>query len=127
MKMDGSFSVNMERMNASETEFRPASSIRFNCLLHFHLLRLTSNFNTQVPEPSEHIPLINCIMGAEFPPTSADLCLEMTGVTTTSPEAVLACAESEAGADLLHDLGVETLSLEPPLTGVPWLLFNGVR
>ena len=120
MKMDGSFSVNMERMNASETEFRPASSIRFNCLLHFHLLRLTSNFNTQVPESSEHIPLINCIMGAEFPPTSADLCLETTGVTTT-------CAESEDGADLLHDLGVETHSLEPPLTGVPWLLFNGVR
>ena len=95
-------------------------------MLLFHLLRLTSNFNTQVPDATEHIPLINCIMGAEFPPTSADLCLETTGVTTTSPEAVLACAESEAGADLLQD-GVETYSLEPPLTGVPWLLFNGVR
>ena len=66
-------------------------------------------------------------MASEIPPTSAEFCLETTGVTTTSPEAVLTCAESEAGADLLHDLGVETHDLEPPMTGVPWLLFNGVR
>ena len=65
-------------------------------------------------------------MGSEFPPTSANFCLETTGVTTTSPEAVMACAETEAGANLLHDLGVETYGLEPPLTGVPWLLFDGV-
>ena len=81
----------------------------------------------QVPDASEQVTLINCIMGAEFPPTSADLCLETLGVTTTSPEAVLACAESEAGARLLHDLGIETHGLQPPLTGVPWLLFNEVR
>ena len=86
-----------------------------------------SNFNySQVPDPSEHIPLINCIKGSEFLPTSAEFCLETIGVTTTSPETVLACAETEAGGDLLHDLGVETHGLEPPLTGVPWLLFDGV-
>ena len=88
---------------------------------------MTSNLTPQVPDPSEHIPLINCIMGDEFPPTAATLCLETTEVTATSPEAVLACAQSEDGAELLHDLGVETQGLDPPLTGVPWLLFDGVR
>ena len=57
-------------------------------------------------------------MASEFPPTSAEFCLETTGVTTTSPEAVRECAESEAGADLLHDLGVETHGLQPPLAPI---------
>ena len=30
------------------------------------------------------------------------------------------------GATLLHDIGVETKDLDPPLYGVPWTLFNGV-
>ena len=35
-----------------------------------------------------------------------------------------ACAESSLGSQLLHAVGQETLGLEPPLTMVPWLLFN---
>ena len=30
------------------------------------------------------------------------------------------------GRDLLHTLGVETHGLEPPLTALPWILFNNV-
>ena len=37
---------------------------------------------------------------------------------------VAACAESSLGSELLHAVGQETLGLEPPLTMVPWLLFN---
>ena len=44
--------------------------------------------STQEPDPRVHIPLINCIMAADFPPASAALCLETLGVTTTSPEEV---------------------------------------
>ena len=31
------------------------------------------------------------------------------------------------GRDLLHTLGVETDGLEPPLTALPWILFNNVN
>ena len=30
------------------------------------------------------------------------------------------------GSELLHLLGLETAGLEPPLTSVPWILFNNV-
>ena len=31
------------------------------------------------------------------------------------------------GSTLLHDIGVETKGLDPPLRTVPWTLFNEVR
>ena len=80
----------------------------------------------QVPDPSEYVPLINCVMGSDFPPDSADVCLEMLDITTTSPDLVRACVESDEGSNLLHDIGVETKNLDPSLTGVPWILFNDV-
>ena len=79
-----------------------------------------------MPDPEEYIPLINCIMGADFPPSSAELCLESLGILTTSPDRVDQCANSEEGSLLLLNYGEETLSLDPELTGVPWLLFNDV-
>ena len=79
-----------------------------------------------MPEPSEYVPLINCIMGSDFPPDSADVCLEMLGITTTSADQVGACVDSDEGSNLLHDIGVETKNLDPSLTGVPWILFNDV-
>ena len=80
----------------------------------------------QVPEPAEYLPLINCVMGSDFPPDSADVCLEMLGITTTSPDLLRTCVDSTEGANLLHDIGVETKNLDPSLTGVPWILFNDV-
>ena len=82
---------------------------------------------SQVSDPLELVPLINCIMGADFPPDSADICLEMLDITTTSPERVKECVDSTEGSNLLHEIGVETKNLDPPLTGVPWILFNDVR
>ena len=55
---------------------------------------------------------------------ATDVCLAETGVVTTSPDQVATCAQSKHGSQLLHDLGVETLSLEPTLTFVPWIIFN---
>ena len=66
-------------------------------------------------------------MTSDFPPEASDVCLEMLGITTTSAERVRECAESEEGFNLLHDIGLETESLHPALTEVPWLLFNEVR
>ena len=66
-------------------------------------------------------------MGSEFPPESADVCLEMMDITATSPDRVRLCVESDEGSNLLHDIGVETKNLEPSLTGVPWILFNDVN
>ena len=81
----------------------------------------------QVTEPQEYVPLINCIMNSDFPPEASDVCLEMLEITTTSAERVRECAESDEGFNLLHDIGLETESLDPALTGVPWLLFNEVK
>ena len=81
----------------------------------------------QVLDPLEYVPLINCIMGADFPPDSADVCLETLQITTTSAERVRDCVDSSDGPNLLHDIGVETKNLNPALTGVPWILFNDVR
>jgi len=78
----------------------------------------------QVTDPSEYIPLINCIMASEYPPLDGYSCLETLGITTTSLDDLVQCVESEQGEFLLHEIGVETLNLEPTLTGVPWLLFN---
>ena len=75
----------------------------------------------------EYVPLINCMMGSDFPPDSADVCLEMLDITTTSPDRVRECVDSDEGSNLLHDVGVETKSLDPSLTGVPWILFNDVN
>ena len=53
-------------------------------------------------------------------------CMEELGVSATTPEAVVQCAQSDQGARLLHQLGLETKSLDPPLYAVPWFLFNNV-
>ena len=33
---------------------------------------------------------------------------------------------SDHGSELLHDIGVDTGNLEPPLDYVPWIIFNDV-
>ena len=80
----------------------------------------------KVPEPEEYVPLINCIMASDFPPEAFEVCLSQLDITTTSVERISECAESEEGSRLLHDIGLQTEALTPPLTGVPWLVFNNV-
>ena len=75
-------------------------------------------------QPTEYVPLISCIMSSQFPPLAADVCLAEVGVVTTSPDQVSTCAQSDEGSQLLHNIGVETLSLDPPLYFVPWIIFN---
>jgi len=77
----------------------------------------------QVPNTEEHVPLIGCIMSTGVI-GSEDACLEELGITTTSPDAISGCADSDEGSSLLHDLGVATHGLNPPLTFVPWVIFN---
>ena len=48
------------------------------------------------------------------------------GFGQDSINAVHDCATSHDGQSLLNDLGDETHSLEPKLTSVPWITFNGV-
>ena len=119
--MAGTLSVSTDLTSVRGTKFRPVFSIRQE------VTTIISYLTTeQVPEPSEHVPLINCMMGSDFPPDSADVCLEMLDITTTSPEDVRACVETDQGSNLLHDIGVETKNLQPSLTGFPWILFNDV-
>jgi len=78
----------------------------------------------QVSDPEEYVPLISCIMAADFPLTAAEKCLHKLGITTTKPDTVKKCATSAEGQNLHHEIGVETHALQPPLTYVPWIIFN---
>jgi len=78
-------------------------------------------------EASTVVPLIDCLMRTHTKPDPAlGPCLAELGLDV-SPEAILDCANSDQGSDLLHTLGVETHNLDPALYFVPWILFNGVR
>ena len=48
------------------------------------------------------------------------------GVGQLMEEEVHACATSNEGLDQLHAIGVETHSLDPPITFIPTIMFNGV-
>jgi len=65
-------------------------------------------------------------MSSDFPPSATDVCFDELEIASTSAEAVINCADSNEGANLLHELGVETHGLDPKLTFVPWTLFNNV-
>jgi len=79
----------------------------------------------QFPYAKDHVPLINCLMRTHTEPEPAlAACMEEIGCNCI-PDFVLACAADDEGSSLLHDLGVETHGLDPPLTFVPWVLFNG--
>ena len=60
------------------------------------------------------------------PVETADVCLKQLDITTTSPDRLNACVESDEGSNLLHDIGVKTKNLDPPVLGVPWILVNDV-
>merc|ERR1712142_952655 len=80
----------------------------------------------QVTCPKEYVPLIDCIMGSTNPPSATVACLTKLNIRTTTAEKVETCAQSDQGSQLLHNIGVETKSLDPAMTFVPWVLFNKV-
>ena len=65
-------------------------------------------------------------MASSNPPTAASKCVTDLGIQATSGAKIEACAASEHGESLLHDIGVKTDLLDPELNYVPWLTFNDV-
>ena len=53
--------------------------------------------------------------------------MDTIAIQTPTKELVDTCAKSVPGQKILHDIGLETQSLQPPLTFVPWIIINGVR
>ena len=53
--------------------------------------------------------------------------MDQTGVKKPTKEEVDRCANSVLGQQYLHDLGVETKSLKPPVDFIPRITFNMVR
>ena len=72
------------------------------------------------------MPLIHCIMASPSPPDAAAKCLSGLGIVTTSAARIEQCAASARGEALLHEVGIRTQTLDPPLDFVPWLTFNDV-
>ena len=54
-------------------------------------------------------------------------CMNEFGIDHATMKAANDCVNSSEGMELLKTLGDETNSLEPKLSFVPWLTFNGVR
>merc|ERR1711970_733789 len=77
-----------------------------------------------VQEQEIQVPLINCMMSSAHPPPPTSSCLDSLGISFPEVDWVEACAAGDEGTDLLHDIGVETHGLVPPLYSVPWVLFN---
>ena len=65
-------------------------------------------------------------MDSEFPPDAAGECIASLGTQSVTVKEVEDCARSDTGSSLLHDNGVRTKDLDPPLTFVPWLIYNDV-
>ena len=53
--------------------------------------------------------------------------MDTIAIQTPTKELVDTCAKSVPGQNILHEIGIETQSLQPPLTFVPWIIINGVR
>ena len=53
-------------------------------------------------------------------------CMEKFGINPAKQEMVDKCANSVLGQTILHGIGLETKSLEPSLTFIPWIVINGV-
>ena len=53
--------------------------------------------------------------------------MEAADITGTTFEEVDKCHGSAEGESLLHDIGVETANLDPPLYFIPWILLDEVN
>jgi len=78
-----------------------------------------------VSEEEGLTPLIICVITyGSTDILAVDTCLSSSTTSDVTSLQVEECMMNE-GATLLHDIGVETKDLDPPLYGVPWTLFNG--
>merc|ERR1712098_799034 len=81
----------------------------------------------KIPDTESIVPLINCLMMSTIslgPEAATVSCMLELGLSSPTPAELLECSQGQEGSSLLHDLGVETHSLQPPLNFVPWILFN---
>jgi len=70
-----------------------------------------------LPDQKDLIPTIHCMMSNQ--PTFGEMCVEDDKI-----QDLRKCLHDE-GESRLHKLGMETHGLEPVLTFVPWILFDG--
>ena len=81
----------------------------------------------QVRDPAEYLPLISCLMRKwKSPHYPTGECIGLVGTKSVTVKEVEDCANSDEGSNLLHDFGLKTQALDPPLTFVPWQIFNNV-
>jgi len=79
----------------------------------------------------QQIDVVSCINGDGHAFDSGAVndatlrCMNEHGMDQASMKAVSECANSYEGQELLKNLGDETNSLDPKLTFVPWVTFNG--
>ena len=59
--------------------------------------------------------------------TMCKQCMEAADITAATFEEVDDCHDSAQGENLLHDIGVETANLNPPLYFIPWILLDEVN
>ena len=53
--------------------------------------------------------------------------MEAADITGTTFEDVDRCHSTPEGENLLHEIGVETANLDPPLYFIPWILLDEVN
>jgi len=81
----------------------------------------------KVRDPAEYLPLISCLMRKwKSPHYPTSECIGLVGTKSVTVKEVEDCANSDEGSNLLHDFGLKTQALDPPLTFVPWQIFNNV-
>jgi len=78
-----------------------------------------------IDEQEQLVPLLHCIEAAPYPPNYPEKCINQTGLQPSLIQSMSDCVTT-IGPDLYHQIGVETKALDPPLTFVPWITFNGV-
>ena len=54
-------------------------------------------------------------------------CMEAADITGATFEEVDKCHSTAEGENLLHEIGVETANLDPPLYFIPWILLDEVN
>ncbi|GAB6022282.1 hypothetical protein CHUAL_006408 [Chamberlinius hualienensis] len=78
---------------------------------------------TYYPDNAINVNFIGCSMSAQNPVTACQGCAMQYGLEW---DLLYDCANAAQGSDLLHDNGLLTQSLQPPLTYVPWIVINDV-
>jgi len=65
-------------------------------------------------------------MSDDHPDTATLNCMNKNGIQKPTKDEVDKCANSVSGQQYLHDIGVETKGLYPPVDFIPRITFNGV-